>query len=180
MQPKKHKQSTEGSLEGPGRVSTGQRSFLVPGQVSHFWSLFFPAPGQKSHLWSLFFSAFFRCKAEKKRQKCDFLLGGGVDPPQKCPRKWTLPQKRARKRARTWTLPKIDTNCARKPGWVVPFLLAILFAVFVCVCCFYDCCCFSGCNLWLLFLLLFVCFCDCFCFSGCILWLLVFAFFSIW
>ena len=40
-QPKAHKQHTEGSLEGPGRVSTGQGSFLVPGQVSHFWSLFF-------------------------------------------------------------------------------------------------------------------------------------------
>ena len=51
MQPKKRKQNTEGSLEGPGRVSTGQGSFLVPGQVSHFWS----APGQKSHFWSLFF-----------------------------------------------------------------------------------------------------------------------------
>ena len=38
--PKKHKQITEGSLVGPGRVSTGQVSFLVPGQMSHFWSRF--------------------------------------------------------------------------------------------------------------------------------------------
>ena len=65
MQPKKHKQNTEDSLERPGRVSTGQGSFLVPGQVLHFWSLFFSgaglnistfgriflAPGQKSHFW---------------------------------------------------------------------------------------------------------------------------------
>ena len=56
-QPKKHKQNKEGSLEGPGRVCTGQGSFLVPDQVSHCWSLFLLVPGQTSHVWSLFFGA---------------------------------------------------------------------------------------------------------------------------
>ena len=81
VQPKKHKQNTEGSLEGPGRVSTGQRSFLVPGQVSHFWSLFFmcfvPGPGKKRPKVRLF--TWPREKSEKLRPK----LHQKVDPPPK-------------------------------------------------------------------------------------------------
>ena len=150
MQPKKHKQNTERSLGGPGGVSTGQESFpgarssvallvapfsgagsnvalLVasfpaPGQKSHFWSLFFQAPGKKSH----------RKKGKQKRpkvhQKVDppWKVRKKVDPPKTAPESGPSPKSGQKVRQ------NVDPSkkCARKPGWVVPCLLAILFAFF--------------------------------------------------
>ena len=140
MQPKKHKQNTEGSLEGPGRVSTGQGSFLVLGQVSHFWLLFFRCRvkcrtfgrflflRRKSRTFgSLLFRFIFASfaekrlkKSEKKRPKVRLFTqrwkkNMETRKQPKVPRKWTLPQKCARK----WTL---HQKRARKRArtWTLP------------------------------------------------------------
>ena len=120
---KTHKQNTKGSLEGPGRVSTGQGSFLVPGQVSHFWSLlfyhFFQGRVKSRTFGSLFFRfmfAFFAENMRKKKhdQKCDFFYpapepGPGEEKKRPKVHQKVDPPSKVRQKA----FPK---KCARKPG----------------------------------------------------------------